>query len=241
MLWIHVDDGALAASSTDLMRFISSKLNEALQIKWDESINGLVGISITEATVGFKFHQPDLVSKLLEVDARHITAQSPLSAKCALETSKGGSMDKEYLRKIGMLLYIAQDSRPDKSYAVNYLARFSLGLTVAHWDALRHLIGYLCFTSDRGIIISRTPGTSIHRYVDANWGGEANRSMNGYILFHGDNLVAWQSKRQAMVAASTAQAEYLALSFAANDCLWISHIFAPILQAPIPTLLSDNC
>ncbi|MBW0572087.1 hypothetical protein O181_111802 [Austropuccinia psidii MF-1] len=77
-------------------------------------------------------------------------------------------------------------------------------------------------------------------YVDANWGGEASRSTHGYILFHGSNPIAWKSKRQATVAASTAQAEYLALSFAAKESLWISHLFAPILKTLTPTLLSDN-
>ncbi|MBW0542359.1 hypothetical protein O181_082074 [Austropuccinia psidii MF-1] len=240
MLWIHVDDGSLAASSNELLSFISSKLDDALKIKWDDVINGLVGILITATSDGFKFHQPDLISKLLETDASNITARSPLPAKCALESSTGGSMDKEYLRRIGMLLYIAQGSRPDISYAVNYLARFSLGPTSSHWDALRHLIGYLRFTQHEGILLSKCAETSIRCYVDANWGGEANRSTHGYILFHGDNPIAWQSKRQALVAGSTAQAEYLALSFAAKECLWISHLFAPILRSPIPNLLSDN-
>ncbi|MBW0473176.1 hypothetical protein O181_012891 [Austropuccinia psidii MF-1] len=139
ILWIHVDDGALATSSTDLMKFISSKLDEALLIKWDKNVNGLVGISITKVTDGFKFHQPKLISKLLKVDASNITAQFPLPTKCALETSKNGSRDKEYLRRIGILLYIAQGSRPNISYAINYLAHLSLGPTMAHWDAVWHL------------------------------------------------------------------------------------------------------
>ncbi|MBW0473177.1 hypothetical protein O181_012892 [Austropuccinia psidii MF-1] len=83
-------------------------------------------------------------------------------------------------------------------------------------------------------------GTSIQCYIDANWGGEANRSTNGYIIFHGSNPVAWQLKQQAMVAALMAQAKYLALSFSSKEFLWISHLFAPILQTPVPTLLLDK-
>ncbi|MBW0527999.1 hypothetical protein O181_067714 [Austropuccinia psidii MF-1] len=240
MFWIHVDDGALAASSAELMDFISSRLDKALRIKWDERVNNLVGVSITPFADGFKFHQPDLILKLLSIDTSNITARSPLPAKCALESQKTGVLDKEYLRRIGILLYIAQGSRPDISYAVNYLARFSIGPTVEHWDALRHLIGYLRFTHDKGIFISKSTASLMRCYVDANWGGEASRSTHGYILFHGTNPIAWQSKRQATVAASTAQAEYLALSFTAKESLWISHLFAPILKIPTPTLLSDN-
>ncbi|MBW0469179.1 hypothetical protein O181_008894 [Austropuccinia psidii MF-1] len=222
MLWIHVDDGALAASSVELMELISSKLTDALKIKWDGEIASLVGISITPLHHGFKLHQPDLIHKLLNLKPSNVTARLPLPIKCSLESLKHGG------------------SRPDISYAVNYLARFSLGPTLAHWNALRHLISYMRFMSDKGILISKPMNNLIRCYVDANWGGEANRSTQGYILFHGKNPVAWKSNRQAMVAASTTQAEYLALSFAAKECLWISHLFALVLKEPVPTLLLDN-
>ncbi|MBW0538074.1 hypothetical protein O181_077789 [Austropuccinia psidii MF-1] len=240
MLWIHVDDGALTASLEELIKSLSLKLDKALRIKWDENVSNLVGISITPLAEGFKFHQPDLIRKFLDIDASNITACSPLPVKCSLESPSHGVMDKEYLRRIGILLYIAQRSWPDISYAVNYLARFSMGPGIDHWNALRHLIGYLRFTPSKGILISKSSEPLIHCYVDANWGGEASRSTHGYIIFHGTSPIAWQSKRQATVAASTAQAKYLALSFAAKECLWISHLFSPILQNPTPILLSDN-
>ncbi|MBW0561382.1 hypothetical protein O181_101097 [Austropuccinia psidii MF-1] len=129
--------------------YMDSKLDKALRVKWDERVNNSVGISITLLADGFKFHQPDLILKLLNIDASNITSCLLLPIKCDLESGKGGSMDKEYLRRIGLLLYIAQGSWPDISYAVNYLARFCMGPTVEHWDALRNLIVYLRFTHDK--------------------------------------------------------------------------------------------
>ncbi|MBW0476807.1 hypothetical protein O181_016522 [Austropuccinia psidii MF-1] len=210
----------------EIMAFISSNL--------DEGINGLVGISITVMANGFKFNQPGLISKFLEVNASNLTACSPFPAKCVLETLKGLSMDKEYFKKIGRLLLIAKGSWPDITYAINYLPCFSLGPTLAPWDVLLHLIDYLQFTSNEGIFILRQTETSIFCCVDTN------RSTHGFILFHRDNPIAWQSKWQTMVAVSMAQSKYLALSFAAKECLWISHVFAPIMRTPISTLMSDN-
>ncbi|MBW0535767.1 hypothetical protein O181_075482 [Austropuccinia psidii MF-1] len=57
---------------------------------------------------------------------------------------------------------------------------------------------------------------------------------------HGMNPIAWQSKRQTTIASSTAQAEYMALSFVAREALWLYHLLNDILKNPIPTLLSDN-
>ncbi|MBW0474865.1 hypothetical protein O181_014580 [Austropuccinia psidii MF-1] len=136
MLWIHVDDGALTASSEELLKFLSLKLDEALWIKWDKSTNNLVGISITPSADGFKFHQPDLIHKLLDIDGSNITTQWPMPIRFLLESQSHGVMDKEYIRRIGMPLYIVQGSCPDISYSVNYVACFSMGPSVDHWNSL---------------------------------------------------------------------------------------------------------
>ncbi|MBW0582542.1 hypothetical protein O181_122257 [Austropuccinia psidii MF-1] len=46
LLWIHVDDGAITASSPKLMTSIITKLNDNLRIKWDNEINKIVGLTI---------------------------------------------------------------------------------------------------------------------------------------------------------------------------------------------------
>ncbi|MBW0494710.1 hypothetical protein O181_034425 [Austropuccinia psidii MF-1] len=113
----------------------------------------------------------------------------PLPPNCQLESNiSSGNMDKPYLKRIGILLYIAQACRPDISFAVNYLARFSLCTDQEHWNTLEHLIAYLHRTRDMGILISKSNLSSeVKCFVDANWGGEANRSTHGYIIMHGIN------------------------------------------------------
>ncbi|MBW0562844.1 hypothetical protein O181_102559 [Austropuccinia psidii MF-1] len=241
MLWIHVDDGAITASSNKLMKYLVSQLNNKLKIKWDEEINKIVGLTIEKGIKGYKFHQQDLIEKLIHFNSSNITALSPLPHNCQLESHKETQSDKDYLKRIGILLYIAQGSCPDIAYGVNYLARFSMCATTTHWNALEHLIAYLRRTKDLGILIStKNAENKLTCYVDANWGGEGNRSTHGYLLMHGKNPIAWQSKRQVIVASSTAQAEYVALSFAAKECLWISHLFASITRNLIPYMLSNN-
>ncbi|MBW0468091.1 hypothetical protein O181_007806 [Austropuccinia psidii MF-1] len=96
-------------------------------------------------------------------------------------------------------------------------------------------------TKTLGIQITGSdPCPTLQTYVDANWGGEGDRSTHGFLLLHGKNPILWQSKRQATVATSTAQAEYIALSFSVRECLWISNLYRPLLYDPTPTLLSDN-
>ncbi|MBW0539772.1 hypothetical protein O181_079487 [Austropuccinia psidii MF-1] len=241
ILWIHVNDGALTASSSELLEWISSKLNQSLRIKWDAEVNNLIGISINRSNAGFKFSQPELIDKVISLQKSNVTAKSPLPMNCNLVSNTPSEMDKEYLKRIGMILYISQGSRPDVGYAVNYLARFSMGTDTTHWDALEHLIAYLRYTRLSGILISeKVASKELKCYVDANWGGEGDRSTQGFILFQGCNPISWQSKRQATVASSTAQAEYMAISFAAKECLWMSNLFCDITGEIIPQILSDN-
>ncbi|MBW0461669.1 hypothetical protein O181_001384 [Austropuccinia psidii MF-1] len=183
ILWIHVDDGAITASSQQMMDEIIQKMDQNLKIKWDDKISGLVGINIEKVPKGYKFSQTELINKLTQLTPSNITSKSPLPVNCNLESNPAAEMDKPYMKRIGILLYIAQASRPDISYAVNYLARFSMNTNASHWQALEHLIGYMRDTSDLGILIAEDNSSSaINCYVDANWGGEGDRSTHGYII-----------------------------------------------------------
>ncbi|MBW0559596.1 hypothetical protein O181_099311 [Austropuccinia psidii MF-1] len=100
----------------------------------------------------------------------------------------------------------------------------------------------MCGTRDMGILISKSNSSSnIKCFVDANWGGEGNRSTHGYIILHGLNPIGWQLKRQTTIASSTAQAKYMALLHSTKEVLWLYNLFLDILRNPIPILLSDNC
>ncbi|MBW0536177.1 hypothetical protein O181_075892 [Austropuccinia psidii MF-1] len=86
ILWVHVDDGALTASSNALMNKLVKQLNSYLKIKWDDGIHGLVGISIDHTKKGYKFWQPDLIDKLTSLVPSKIIAKTPLPANCQLES-----------------------------------------------------------------------------------------------------------------------------------------------------------
>ena len=63
-------------------------------------------------------------------------------------------------------------------------------------------------------------------YSDADWAGDLDtrRSTSGYVFQIGDSTVSWSSKRQSTVAKSTAEAEYVALSFATQEAVWLRQL-----------------
>ena len=61
------------------------------------------------------------------------------------------SPEVPYLSAIGALMYLASHTRPDISFAVNLLARFSSCPTRRHWNGIKHILRYLQGTKDMGL------------------------------------------------------------------------------------------
>ncbi|MBW0525811.1 hypothetical protein O181_065526 [Austropuccinia psidii MF-1] len=240
LLWMHVDDGVVTASSASLMIKLKDILSRELKLKWDVGIHSIVGIEVRRDGNKFRLCQQALIRKLCSLSPSNITAGQPLPLM-DLISEKATKIDQAYLSCIGILLYVARATRPDIMFSVNYLARFSMNTTSKHWAALEQLICYMRGTMDRALVLdSAGKAKTLEVYVDANWGGEGSRSQHGFISFLLVSPVAWNSKRQTCVATSTCQAEYMAMSFAERERMWISQCVSPITGRIMPILLSDN-
>ena len=66
--------------------------------------------------------------------------------------------------------------------------------------------------------------------------------MSGVRIFLGGNLITWSSRKQKVVAKSSTEAEYRALSSAATDLVWIQNILTEIgvNLSQTPVIWSNN-
>ncbi|PLW42058.1 hypothetical protein PCANC_13122 [Puccinia coronata f. sp. avenae] len=240
-LWVHVDDGLFTASSPTLMLQLKKSLNSVLDLKWDESLSSIVGLRVKKDANGFLIDQPMLVDKIINLNPSAIKTRTLLPSS-DLESNPSKEMDRKYLSRIGCLLYLAQGSRPDISFAVNYLARFSMAPDKSHWSALDHLIAYVCFTASTALPIRATGDANdcIRTFVDANWGGEGSRSVHGLISTVWGAPISWGSKRQTCAARSSCQAEYMALSFGSKDCCYLKSLLSQFIPVTPPLIFSDS-
>ena len=68
--------------------------------------------------------------------------------------------------------------------------------------------------------------THIVAYSDADWAGSPidKRSTSRYCVFIGGNLISWKSKKQDVVARSSAEAKYQTMALATCELIWLKHL-----------------
>ncbi|WAR64058.1 hypothetical protein PtB15_16B217 [Puccinia triticina] len=187
IIWVHVDNGIVTGSSDEALKLLETQLKGSLEIKWEEGLSSMVGVKITRTEDGFELRQPCLISKILNEQWDGVSLASsrlPEGYSANSDDKEPGVNSTDYLSAIGSLSYVAVGTRPDVTYSVNYLARFSARPSTIHWKGLRHLINYLAKSRDMPLKIqpSKICHSPVDCYVDANWGGPNSRSSYGVLI-----------------------------------------------------------
>ena len=81
-------------------------------------------------------------------------------------------------------------------------------------------------------------------YVGADWGGDVvdRKSNSGYCMKFLGSTVAWRSRKQSLVTLSSTEAEYVALTEAVQEALWLRRLlmdFNHDISLPF-TVYEDN-
>ena len=132
-----------------------------------------------------------------------------------------------YASVVGSLMYAMLCTRLDIAHAVGVLSRYMSKPGKEHWTTVKRVFKYLCGTIDHAIYYQGIAGPDrvldVHGFVDADWAGDLDqrRSTSGYVFSLFGGAISWMSKKQAIVALSTTEVEYMAATHASKEVVWL--------------------
>jgi transposase InsO family protein len=71
VIWLHVDDGVVTASSESLLKKLEADLKDILKIKWQHSLDSIVGLNVERDGRGFQLYQRELVNGMVSQQLKH--------------------------------------------------------------------------------------------------------------------------------------------------------------------------
>ena len=170
-------------------------------------------------------------------------ANTPIDPNQKLRSEdKGDPVDTtRYQRLVGRLIYLSHTC-PDIAFAVSLVSQFMQSPHEEHLEVVHRILRYLKSTPGRGLFFKKTGQQAIEVFTDADWAGSITdrKSTSGYCTFVWGNLVTWRSKKQDVVARSSAEADYRAMDQGVCEILWLKRILEE-LQLPMTLPMKLYC
>lgn len=143
------------------------------------------------------------------------------------QTKNNPPVDRgRYQRLVGKLIYLSH-TRPDIGFVVSVVSQFMNNPTEVHMEVVLRVLKYLKGSPGKGLCFRKTTSRNIQLYCDAGSCTD-RRSTSGYCSFVWGNLVTWRSKKQPVVARSSAEAEFRSLANGICEGIWIQRLLAEL-------------
>ena len=234
-LLMYVDDMLIAAKDMEKIKALKASLKEKFEMKDLGPANRILGIDIIrDRKKGIlKLSQERYLKQVLRTfnmeDCRAVVTPSYSQFKhksltpeeLVVETRLMSSVP--YASAVGSLMYGMIGTRPDLAYAVGLVSRFMENPGRCHWSAVKWILRYLKGASDVCLNFKKSDKFEIEGFCDSDYSADLDRrrSIFGYVFKVGGNTVSWRSTLQHVVALSTTEAEYMALTEAAKERIWL--------------------
>lgn len=249
---VYVDDILLACSDYTNLNKFKQQISDQFEIVDKGPVDYFLGMEITRNKNGIQVAQKQFIRELLS------TYGMENSRKCCTPLDPGQKYHRcqdcsncelvdptKYQSLIGSLMYIGISTRPDIMHSISKLAQFSVKPHEIHLTAAKHLLRYL--NSTINICLSfRKSGERLKGFADADWAGSCDerKSYTGYTFMLAGASIAWESHKQHTVALSSTEAEYMALTSAAKEAVYLRNFltelgFQSLVNQPI-ILHGDN-
>nr|GEW03870.1 retrovirus-related Pol polyprotein from transposon TNT 1-94 [Tanacetum cinerariifolium] len=177
-----------------------------------------LGLEISQTATGIFMCQikyiEDTLKKFSMRNCKIAATPMNIGEKLSLDDDSGMADSTIYRSLVGRLIYVTH-SRPDIAFLVGMVSRFM------HKPSKHHF-----------------------GFSDSDWAGSMDdrRSTSGSCFVLGSTVVSWSSKKQATVALSTTEAEYVAAATTAYQVIWLRKVLGDLGEEQIEAteIMCDN-
>jgi hypothetical protein len=244
---LYVDDNLIVGDMSAINDAIQALKNRKLILKIQDDLKDYLSCEIlfsnnaTQAWVG----QPHLISSIeTEFGEEVKSVRSCLTPgtpgqvliKESIDNLKVSSeKHSRYRTGVGKLLYLVKYSRPDIANCVRELSKCVDGPTETTYKELLRVTKYVLDTPERGLKMHLTKGSErrhvvISCYTDSDYAGDpvTRRSISGHVMYLDGVPISWRSKAQSSVSLSSTEAEWIALSEATKEVMFLINLLENI-------------
>eukprot|EP00607_Mallomonas_marina_P008932 CAMPEP_0182421592 /NCGR_PEP_ID=MMETSP1167-20130531/6995_1 /TAXON_ID=2988 /ORGANISM="Mallomonas Sp, Strain CCMP3275" /LENGTH=545 /DNA_ID=CAMNT_0024598843 /DNA_START=210 /DNA_END=1847 /DNA_ORIENTATION=+ len=250
---VHVDDFLIVTPDEMERDIIFKQLHEVYDITMNKVVDQFLGLVIERDIEGcsIKISQPGYIEDMIEtykINCKYKPVTPMSDAERAPESESNPLLDAKqvevYQSKVGTLMFLANQSCPVISFAVNMHSRYSKGPRKEDMKTLDRILQYVATQPKDGIILKSAEGVKLYATVDASYGTHADRKSHTAVTCHigkTSGAFIWRSKKQTVTADSSTVAEFIATHTAAQEIMWTRSILAELgYPQEGPTLLQED-
>jgi hypothetical protein len=235
VIGVYVDDLIITGADQQRIEAFKNKMKQTFDMSDLGPLSLYLGVEVRQTDGSITLKQTHYAKKILELggmtDCNPATTPMEERLKLSKESTAREVDPTLYRRLVGSLRYLVH-TRPDLPFSVGYVSRFLERPTNEHFQAVKRILRYLAGTLDHGMCYTKTAGkASFVGYSDSDLAGDVDtsKSTTRCLFFFGSSLISWQSIKQRVVALSSCEAEYVAMTTAATQALWLSRLLAQLL------------
>ena len=237
-LLLYVDDMLIASRNQGKICRLKAQLSKEFEMKDLGGAKKILGMEIARDRQRgtLCLTQKQYLKKVLQrfgMSEKTKPVRTPLAPHFKLSASQCPKTEEEreymskvpYSNAVGSLMYAMVYTRPDISHAVGTVSRYMHNPGKEHWQAVKWILRYIQKTLDVGLIFEKDDmvGQHVVGYCDSDYAGDLDkrRSTTGYVFTLAKTPVSWKSTLQSTVALSTTEAEYMAITEAVKEAIWL--------------------
>lgn len=225
----------VACKSMERIKDLKQQLSSRFEIKYLGAARRILGIDIVRdrKECVLMLFQEGYLEKVLRTynmeNSKPVNTPMGVHFKLASATKEEVIVNSEYMRSvpycnaIGSLMYGMTCTRPDLAYPVGLVSRFMSDPIREHWEAVKWVLRYVIGSLGMRLTYKKSAEFKIVGFCDSDYSADLDRrrSITGYAFLAGNCVISWRSSLQKVVSLSTTEAEYISMTEAAKESVWL--------------------